>query len=157
MKYREILLYQKETYKMTDRNESLDLTELVAEIVAAYVSNNQMELTELPTFIQLVHRCLCNIKSGKSFLPSSCGEPAVPVEDSIKPDYIVCLEDGKPMKMLKRYLKTAYNMTPNQYRERWNLPANYPMVAPNYAKKRSTIARSIGLGTHRKNQKKAAA
>ena len=157
MEYRETSLYQKETHKMTDRNESLDLMELVAEIVAAYVSNNKMELTELPAFIQLVHRSLCNVGSGKSFLHSSRGEPAVPIEDSIKPDYIVCLEDGKPMKMLKRHLKTAYNMTPDQYRERWNLPANYPMVAPNYAKKRSTIARSIGLGTHRKNQKKAAA
>ncbi len=81
-------------------------------------------------------------------------EPAVPLEESIKPDYIVCLEDGRQLKMLKRHLKTAYNMTPDQYRERWNLPANYPMVAPNYTKSRSSIAKSIGLG---KRSKKAAA
>ena len=83
-------------------------------------------------------------------------EPAVPIEDSIQPDYIVCLEDGKRMKMLKRHLKTSYNMTPDQYRERWNLPANYPMVAPNYAIKRQGIAKEIGLGRHRSRKKTAA-
>lgn len=83
-------------------------------------------------------------------------EPAVPVENSIHPDYIICLEDGRKLKMLKRHLKTAYNMSPEQYRERWNLPNNYPMVAPNYAKRRSSIAKDIGLGTHPKGSRKAA-
>ena len=81
---------------------------------------------------------------------ASRSEPAVPIEESIQPDYIVCLEDGKRMKMLKRHLKTSYNMTPDQYRERWSLPANYPMVAPNYAVKRQNIAKTIGLGLNRK-------
>lgn len=142
---------------MTDMNESLDLMELVTVIVAAYVSNHEMKSEDLPDFIQLVQRSLRTLSSGQSFRLQARSEPAVPIEESIKPDYIVCLEDGKRMKMLKRYLKTAYNMTPDQYKERWDLPANYPMVAPNYSKRRKTIAIGIGLGTHRKSQKKAAA
>jgi predicted transcriptional regulator len=135
---------------MTDRNESLESTSLVSEIVAAYVSNNEMASEDLPSFIQLVHRSLCSLNSRQSFMLTSRSEPAVPIEDSIHPDYIVCLEDGRKLKMLKRHLKTAYNITPEQYRERWGLPANYPMVAPNYAKRRRSIAKGIGLGTHRK-------
>lgn len=142
---------------MTERNESLEITSFVAEIVAAYVSKNTMEPTDLPAFVQLIHRSMCALYSGQSFLLSGRTDPAVPIEDSVQPDYIVCLEDGRKLKMLKRHLKTAYNMTPEQYRERWNLPANYPMVASNYAKRRSSIAKDIGLGTHRKGQKKAAA
>jgi len=142
---------------MTERSESLALTSFVTEIVAAYISNNSMQPAEIPTFVQLVHRSLGALSSGQSFLLSGRSEPAVPIEDSIHPDYIVCLEDGRKLKMLKRHLKTAYNMTPEQYRERWKLPANYPMVAPNYAKRRRSIAKSIGLGTHRKGQKKTAA
>lgn len=135
---------------MTDTNESLDIMAMVSDIVAAYVSNHSMEPSELPSFIQLVQRSLCSLNSKHSFALTSRSEPAVPIEESIQPDYIVCLEDGKRMKMLKRHLKTSYNMTPDQYRERWGLPANYPMVAPNYAIKRQGIAKSIGLGTHRK-------
>jgi predicted transcriptional regulator len=135
---------------MTERDESLDSIALVAEIVAAYVSNNAMEASDLPEFIRLVHRSLYGMGAGKSFSLSTRGEPVVPIEESIKPDFIICLEDGKQMKMLKRHLKTAYGMTPDQYRERWGLPSNYPMVAPNYAKRRSGIAKGIGLGTHRK-------
>ncbi|MBP9692338.1 MAG: MucR family transcriptional regulator [Alphaproteobacteria bacterium] len=135
---------------MTERNESLDSIALVAEVVAAYVSNNTMEASDLPEFIRLVHRSLHNVGSRKSFPLTTRGEPVVPIEESIKPDYIICLEDGKQMKMLKRHLKTTYGMTPEQYRERWDLPSNYPMVAPNYAKRRSGIAKGIGLGTHRK-------
>lgn len=135
---------------MTDRNESLESTSLVSEIVAAYVSNNEMASEDLPSFIQLVHRSLCSLNSRQSFMLTSRSEPAVPIEESIHPDYIVCLEDGRKLKMLKRHLKTAYNITPEQYRERWGLPANYPMVAPNYAKRRRSIAKGIGLGTHRK-------
>lgn len=142
---------------MTVRNESLELTSCVAEIVAAYVSRNTMESSELPSFVQLVHRSLCALSSGRSYLLSARSEPAVAIENSIHPDYIVCLEDGRKLKMLKRHLKTAYNMTPEQYRERWSLPTNYPMVAPNYAKRRSSIAKDIGLGTHPKGQKRAAA
>ncbi|HUX78692.1 MAG TPA: MucR family transcriptional regulator [Alphaproteobacteria bacterium] len=142
---------------MTEQNDSLELMAMVADIVAAYVSNHQMETSSLPGFIQLVQRSLYNVGSSKSLLLSVRSEPAVPIEDSIQPDYIVCLEDGKCMKMLKRHLKTSYNLTPEQYRERWGLPSNYPMVAPNYAKTRQTIAKGIGLGTHRKGQKKAAA
>jgi predicted transcriptional regulator len=135
---------------MTERNESLDSMAFVTEIVAAYVSNNTMEVSDLPEFIRLIHRSLYNAGAGKSFSLSARGEPVVPIEDSIKPDYIICLEDGKQLKMLKRHLKTSYGMTPDQYRERWGLPSNYPMVAPNYAKRRSSIAKGIGLGTHRK-------
>lgn len=135
---------------MTDTNESLEVMAMVSDIVAAYVSNHSMEPSELPNFIQLVQRSLCNINSKNSFILASRSEPAVPIEDSIQPDYIVCLEDGKRMKMLKRHLKTSYNMTPDQYRERWGLPANYPMVAPNYAKKRQGIAKEIGLGLNRR-------
>ncbi|MBS0271433.1 MAG: MucR family transcriptional regulator [Proteobacteria bacterium] len=142
---------------MNERNESLELTSLVAEIVAAYVSKNPLGSSEVPAFVQLVHRSLGALSSGKTYLLSARSEPAVSVEESIHPDYIICLEDGRKLKMLKRHLKTAYNMTPEQYRERWSLPTNYPMVAPNYAKRRSSIAKDIGLGTHPKGQKKAAA
>lgn len=142
---------------MNERNESLELTSLVAEIVAAYVSKNPMNSSEVPSFVQLIHRSLGALSSGKTYLLSARAEPAVSVEESIRSDYIVCLEDGRKLKMLKRHLKTAYNMTPEQYRERWNLPTNYPMVAPNYAKRRSSIAKDIGLGRHPKGQKKAAA
>src|SRR3990167_1591732 len=142
---------------MIERNESLELTSCVAEIVSAYVSNNTMNSDELPAFVQLVHRSLSALSSGQAFLLSGRSDPVVPIEDSIHSDYIICLEDGRKLKMLKRHLKTAYNMTPEQYRERWSLPANYPMVAPNYAKRRSSIAKDIGLGTHPKGHKKAAA
>jgi predicted transcriptional regulator len=142
---------------MLDNNESMNMIPFVAEIVAAYVSNHELGREELPDFIQLVHRSLCNISSGQSFKLSSPSAPAVPIEESIKPDYIICLEDGIKLKMLKRHLKTSYNMTPDQYRERWGLPNNYPMVAPNYTKQRQNIAKSIGLGTHKKSQKKTAA
>lgn len=134
---------------MTDTNESLEVMGMVADIVAAYVSNHTMEPSELPSFIQLVQRSLCNINSKNPFILPSRSEPAVPIEESIQPDYIVCLEDGKRMKMLKRHLATSYNMTPDQYRERWGLHANYPMVAPNYADKRKSIAKIIGLGHNR--------
>jgi len=139
---------------MADTTESLDIMAMVAEIVAAYVSNHEMEQAKLPSFIHQVHQSLNRLNSKQSFLFSSRSEPAVPVEDSVHPDYLVCLEDGLHLKMLKRHLKTSYNMTPEQYRERWNLPSNYPMVAPNYAKRRSHIAKGIGLG---RGRKKAAA
>jgi predicted transcriptional regulator len=102
-------------------------------------------LSELPGLIQEVFRTLSAV--GKGAAPAEKPQPAVPVKKSVHPDYIICLEDGKKLKMLKRHLKTAYNMSPEQYRERWGLPPDYPMVAPNYAKHRSTLAKKIGLGT----------
>ncbi len=142
---------------MAERNENLDIIALVAEVVASYVSNNEMTQSELPGFIQQVHRSLCNLGNGRSFMLHDRPDPVVPIEDSVQPDYIVCLEDGRRLKMLKRHLKTAYNMTPDQYRERWNLPPDYPMVAPNYAKRRSNLAKNIGLGTRRDRRRDIAA
>ena len=125
-----------------------DVLSLTAEIVAAHVSNNTVPLADLPALIQQVFQTLANIGTGVQ--EPSRPEPAVPVKKSVLPDYIVCLEDGKKLKMLKRHLKTAYNMTPEQYRERWDLPPEYPMVAPNYARQRSSLARELGLGTKAK-------
>lgn len=142
---------------MTQPKETLDVMGLVTDVVSAYISNNTIEPADLPAFVQLVKRSLLSLNSPHSFTLGSRSEPAVPIEESIQPDYIVCLEDGKRMKMLKRHLKTSYNMTPDQYRERWGLSINYPMVAPNYAAKRQGIAKSIGLGHNRKNRKKSAA
>jgi predicted transcriptional regulator len=142
---------------MTERNENLEMMSLVAEVVASYVSHNAMQPTELPTLIQQVYRSLCGVGSSRSLLLHDRKEPVVPIEESIQPDYIVCLEDGRRLKMLKRHLKTAYNMTPDQYRERWGLSSDYPMVAPNYAKRRSNLAKDIGLGTHRDRRRKTAA
>lgn len=142
---------------MTERNESLNIMALVSEVVAAYVCNNTMEPTDLPAFIQQVYRSLCGVGSNLSFFLQDRPEPVVSVEESVQPDYIVCLEDGRRLKMLKRHLKTAYNMTPEQYRERWGLPSDYPMVAPNYAKRRSNLAKDIGLGTRRERHEEVAA
>ena len=136
-----------------NENNNLKLMGMVSHIVAAYVSNHKVEPSNLHDFMQQVQRSLCKQLPRNSFLLSSNDTPAVPVEQSITPDYIICLEDGKQMKMLKRYLKTSYGITPEVYRERWGLPVNYPMVAPNYAKRRQSIAKSIGLG---RKQKKVA-
>ncbi len=117
-------------------------------IVAAHVSHNSVAPSDLPALIEQVYGALTGL--GKPSTPAPTRpEPAVPIRKSVTPDYIVCLEDGKKLKMLKRHLQAAYNMTPDEYRERWGLPADYPMVAPNYAKQRSTLAKSIGLGTRR--------
>jgi predicted transcriptional regulator len=118
---------------------------LTAQIVSAHVSNNSVASDALPSLIQEVFKILSGV--GHAPIHAEKPEPAVPVKKSIFPDHIICLEDGKKLKMLKRHLKTAYDMTPEQYRERWGLPANYPMVAPNYAHHRSTLAKKIGLGT----------
>ncbi|MBX9620702.1 MAG: MucR family transcriptional regulator [Alphaproteobacteria bacterium] len=142
---------------MLENHELSDITTFAAHIVAAYVSNNIMKTEDVPNFIQLVHHSLCNINSKQSFVLGAPSNLAVSIENSISPDFIICLEDGRRLKMLKRHLKTAYNMTPEQYRERWGLPNNYPMVAPNYAKVRTAIAKDTGLGKHGKNQKKIAA
>ncbi|EKE10117.1 MAG: transcriptional regulatory protein [uncultured bacterium] len=142
---------------MTEGIETTNIIELVVEVVASYISNNEIAITEIPELIQQVHRSLCNLRTGRSYLLHERSEPAVLIEDSIHPDYIVCLEDGRRLKMLKRHLRTAYNMTPEQYRERWSLPRDYPMVAPNYAKCRSNLAKNIGLGTRREKKRNLAA
>ena len=123
-----------------------ELLAFTAEIVASHVSNNNVPVTDLPALIQRVYDTIARL--GK---PDSAGAPerpmpAVPVRKSVTPDYIICLEDGKKLKMLKRYLRSRYDMTPEEYRAKWNLPADYPMVAPNYAKLRSKHAKQIGLG-----------
>ena len=118
---------------------------LTAQIVSAHVSNNTVSPDALPSLINEVYRTLAGV--GKEPAQPERPQPAVSAKKSVFADYIVCLEDGKKLKMLKRHLKTAYKMTPEQYRERWALPADYPMVAPNYAKHRSSLAKKIGLGT----------
>ena len=124
---------------------STDLLELTVQIVSAHVSNNAIGADTLPGLIQDVYRTLAGV--GKEQAPPDKQIPAVPVRKSVFPEYVVCLEDGKRLKMLKRHLKTSYNMTPDQYREKWQLPSDYPMVAPDYAKHRSSLAKKIGLGT----------
>ena len=131
-----------------DQNAETLIT-LTADIVAAHVSNNSVSVNDLPQLIQNVHGALSGL-GGKASEPEVKQEPKVSVRASVKPDYLVCLEDGKKLKMLKRHLMTHYNMTPDQYRQKWNLPSDYPMVAPNYAEQRRTLAKSIGLGTKRK-------
>ena len=120
-----------------------DILKLVTEIVAAYVSKNAVAAHELPGIIKNVHATLGGFTAEERTLPR---QPAVPVKKSVQGDYIVCLEDGKKLKMLKRYLRARYKLSPDEYRARWNLPADYPMVAPNYAQKRSDFAKKIGLG-----------
>jgi predicted transcriptional regulator len=130
-------------------NSDDTLLTLTADIVAAHVSNNSVAVNDLPNLIQNVHSALSGIVgAGAAAEPKP--EPKVSIRASIKPDYIVCLEDGKRLKMLKRHLMTHYNMTPDQYRQKWGLSADYPMVAPNYAEQRRTLAKSIGLGTKRR-------
>jgi predicted transcriptional regulator len=136
-----------------DRSELLALT---AEIVAAHVSNNKVDAADLPALIRQIYGTLAGI-DGAPASSSGAGlaerpAPAVPVKKSVMPDYIVCLEDGKKLKMLKRHLMSHYKMTPEQYRERWDLPADYPMVAPNYAIHRQVLARKIGLGKGRRRR-----
>ena len=135
---------------MNDNEVAEDmLLTLTADIVAAHVSNNSVAVNDLPNLIANVHGALTAISANRS-APEAKPEPKVPIRSSIKPDYIVCLEDGKRLKMLKRHLMTHYQLTPDQYRQKWGLPADYPMVAPNYAEQRRTLAKSIGLGTKRR-------
>ena len=131
---------------MDNTEQSNELLTLTTEIVAAHVSNNTVALGDLPQLINQIYSSLANIGTAP-VAAAARPQPAVSVKKSVQPDYIVCLEDGKKLKMLKRHLKTAYNMSPEAYRERWNLPSDYPMVAPNYARQRSRLAKEIGLGT----------
>lgn len=137
-----------------DTTSDSDLVAVAAELVASYVAANQIPASELPALIRKVHETLSELSGSKppaetEAEPPPRPKPAVPVSKSITPDAIICLEDGKAFKTLKRHLKTAYNMTPDEYRARWNLPDGYPMVAPNYSKQRAETAKRIGLG--RKN------
>jgi predicted transcriptional regulator len=140
---------------MSDQPAQPDVLSLTAQIVAAHVSNNPVAPEALPALIQEVHRALAGLSGGVRVASAPMAEPAeapppipaVPVRRSVFPDYIVCLEDGKKQKMLKRHLQTAHAMTPEAYREKWGLPPDYPMVAPTYAKQRSSLAKRIGLGT----------
>ena len=133
---------------MSDTFTNEDLLAFTTEIVSSHVSNNEKDASELPKLIRDVYYALANIMSPQP--EEEQLQPAVPVKKSVFPDYVICLEDGKKLKMLKRHLKTAYGMTPEEYRIRWNLPADYPMVAPNYAKHRSGLAKKIGLGMRAK-------
>jgi predicted transcriptional regulator len=139
--------------RMADQSEMTEtLIALTADIVAAHVSNNSVSVADLPTLINNVHGALSSLGNGAQ-QPEPRPEPKVSIRASVKPDYIICLEDGKKLKMLKRHLMTHYNMTPEQYRAKWNLPADYPMVAPNYAEQRRSLAKKIGLGTKRRRSR----
>ncbi len=130
----------------TEKISQSELLSLTTEIVASHVSNNTVAVSDLPQLISLVYTALASQGKEEKPEPQEKPVPAVPIRKSVTPDYIICLEDGKKLKMLKRHLKTHYNMTPEEYRRKWGLPDDYPMVAPNYAKQRSTLAKKIGLG-----------
>ncbi|MFZ1414207.1 MAG: MucR family transcriptional regulator [Defluviicoccus sp.] len=135
---------------MTERaNEKVsrdDVLRMAVDVVAAYVGNNQVSTGQLPDIINSVYNSLLTLDIPPEELPVEAPKPAVNVRKSVTPEYIICLEDGKKLKMLKRHLRTTYNMSPEEYRAKWNLPPDYPMVAPNYARQRSDFAKKIGLG-----------
>jgi predicted transcriptional regulator len=137
---------------MREAAGTTDFIGLTAEIVSAYVSNNEVASGDIPALINQVHSALLRVSSGKAEAAAGPLKPAVPVKRSIHSDYIVCLEDGKKFKSLKRHLRTQYGMTPEQYREKWGLQPDYPMVAPNYAAARSRLAKQMGLGQQRKRR-----
>jgi len=128
--------------------------ELAADIVSAYVSNNSVPAGDLPGLINEVYNALLRVGAGSAVTPTEPPKPAVPVKRSVNNDYIICLEDGKKFKSLKRHLRTQYGLSPEDYREKWGLPADYPMVAPNYAKARSNLAKQMGLGQQRRRRGK---
>lgn len=134
---------------MEDQDDKTEMAVLTAEIVAAYVGNNVVPVSELPALIKDVHTAMAGVVEGTAEEPKEELKPAVSVRRSVTPDYIICLEDGKKFKSLKRHLRTAFNLTPEQYREKWGLKPDYPMVAPNYATVRSEMAKRIGLGRKR--------
>ena len=139
---------------MSEEMKPNELLSLTTSIVAAQASNNIIPASDLKRIIRNVYETLAQVGSGIAPEPER-PPPAVPVKRSIQPDYIVCLEDGKKFKMMKRHLMTTFRMTPQQYRERWELPSDYPMTAPNYAKQRSRLSKKIGLGTHARRGKKS--
>jgi predicted transcriptional regulator len=129
-----------------------DYIALTAEIVSAYVSNNSVPAADIPALISQVHSALSRVSNGAADGAAEAPKPAISLKRSVTPEYIVCLEDGKKFKSLKRHLRTQYNMTPEQYREKWSLPTDYPMVAPNYAAARSELAKQMGLGQQRRRR-----
>jgi predicted transcriptional regulator len=133
-----------------EQRSSAFLIEMVSDIVSAYVAHNPVPVGDLPKLIEKVHATLSEIDSSGAVEDKTELKPAVPVRKSITDDHLVCLEDGKKFKSLKRHLRTRYDMSPDEYREKWNLPADYPMVAPNYARQRSDLARAMGLGQAKK-------
>lgn len=139
---------------MSDTRDKDNFITLTADIVSAYVSNNTVQAGDIPGLINQVHSALTRVSAGGGDAPSEPLKPAVSVKKSITPEHIVCLEDGKKFKSLKRHLRTQYNMTPEQYREKWSLAADYPMVAPNYAAARSQLAKEMGLGQQRRRRSK---
>ena len=132
-----------------DKNSRDDILRMAVDVVAAYVSKNPLPTTQISELINTVYGSLSQLDPQAPEVKAEVARPAVPVKKSINPDFIVCLEDGKKLKMLKRHLRTTYNLTPDEYRAKWGLPADYPMVAPNYAERRSELAKQIGLGTNR--------
>lgn len=132
-----------------DEMAKTELVGLTAEIVSAYVSNNEVVPSDLPALIHDIHQALSRATSNSAPMEREELRPAIPVKRSVTPDYIICLEDGKKFKSLKRHLRTHYNLSPEEYREKWGLPHDYPMVAPNYAAARSALAKKMGLGTRR--------
>jgi predicted transcriptional regulator len=139
---------------MSDTTANGNFIELTAEIVSAYVSNNTVPAGEISSLINQVHAALARVSGKSGDSPSEPLRPAISVKKSITPEHIVCLEDGKKFKSLKRHLRTQYNMTPEQYREKWGLGTDYPMVAPNYAAARSQLAKQMGLGQQRRRRAK---
>lgn len=139
---------------MNDSATSMSFIDLAADIVSAYVSNNSVPASDLPGLISEVHSALVRVTSGGVAPAIEALKPAVPTKKSVTNDYIVCLEDGKKFKSLKRHLRTQYNMSPEDYREKWGLPADYPMVAPNYAEARSRLAKEMGLGQQRRKARR---
>jgi predicted transcriptional regulator len=137
---------------MNEQNGSADLIDLAADIVSAYVSNNTVSAADLPALIADVHRALSNTQTGLQQPEPEPLKPAVNPKKSVFPDHIVCLEDGKKFKSLKRHLRTHYDLSPEEYREKWGLAADYPMVAPNYAAARSALAKKMGLGQQRRRK-----
>ena len=139
---------------MSDANEDHtndnELLRMTAKIVASYVGNNSLSADQVSEVIRTVSSALKQLGQGENGANKAAEKPAVPIRRSITPDYIICLEDGRKLKMLKRHLRTTFSMTPDEYRARWGLPADYPMVAPNYAKRRSEFAKKIGLGQKRR-------
>ena len=140
---------------MTDSSNASSFIDLAADIVSAYVSNNSVPASDLPSLISDVHAALVRVTGGAAIAPvAEALKPAVPAKKSVTSEYIVCLEDGKKFKSLKRHLRTQYNMSPEEYREKWGLPPDYPMVAPNYAQARSQLAKQMGLGQQRRKAKR---
>jgi predicted transcriptional regulator len=137
---------------MSESQTSPNFVELTADIVSAYVSNNSVPSADLPMLLNTIYTALTQTAQGQSREPQAERVPAVPVKKSVTPDYLICLDDGKKFKSLKRHLRTTYNMSPDQYRTKWGLPHDYPMVAPNYAKTRSELAKTMGLGQQRRKE-----